>query len=304
MSGNVRQTPPAYLGARANELYRLSTAYPILLPLVLLVIAAILRVVDIFALGVAELVGEAFIHKALGFVLVVLYLWAMGKNVQAIGLHGRLAGKAMLIGGSGVVIVLTIGFALQWAVLRAAGKQASIVVAAIDSRTGLAGGLFFALILVVGNLVNSFMEEGLFRGVMLRHFRVRLSPWQANFLQAALFGIWHLAWPVKDYLTGQADFGSAAGQAVFIVLGASVTGLFYGYLYLKTDSLWAPWLAHTINNTTLNLLHMRTIGGLDADISVGYMTISVGYLALILWTKVLAQRFQMPEVRPWGVSES
>jgi membrane protease YdiL (CAAX protease family) len=138
----------------------------------------------------------------------------------------------------------------------------------------------------------------------LRHFRVRLSPWQANFLQAALFGIWHLAWPVKDYLTGQADFGSAAGQAVFIVLGASVTGLFYGYLYLKTDSLWAPWLAHTINNTTLNLLHMRTIGGLDADISVGYMTISVGYLALILWTKVLAQRFQMPEVRPWGVSES
>jgi membrane protease YdiL (CAAX protease family) len=143
------------------------------------------------------------------------------------------------------------------------------------------------------------MEEGLFRGIMLTHFRIRLSPWQANLLQGVVFGLWHLVWPAKRLVAGQTDLATAISQATIIVLGSTISGLLYGYLYLRTDSLWAPWLAHAINNSTFNLLHIRTIEGLDADIGALYGIVAIGYLAFLLWTKLWPKRLHMAELRPW-----
>jgi membrane protease YdiL (CAAX protease family) len=290
-------------GEHANRLYQLSLARPILVPLVLLSVAVVLRLVDIFLLPLAEATGEAFLHKALGLVMVLLYLWAVGQPLAAIGLHGRLVGKAIFIGAAGMVLVMLITFGVQMGVLRAAGEQAALAVVAIDNKTGLAReGWGFALWLFLGNLINSFMEEGLFRGVMLTHFRLRLSPWRANLLQALVFGLWHVAWPVWRLVNGHADLAAAASEAVIITVASTVSGLAYGYLFLKTDSLWAPWIAHTISNTTLNLLHIRTAGGLDADTAIFGPVLTVGYLALLVWTKVWAKWLRMPELKPWGAS--
>jgi len=284
----------------ANRTYRLSLTYPIGVPLVLFAIAVVLRIVDIFLLPLAEAMGEAFLHKALGFLLVLGYLWAAGRSVQAIGLHGRLAGKALWIGGAGTVLVLLLGYALQWVASSAAGKQPALVITAIDTRTGLTGGLGFALLLVAGNVVNSFMEEGLFRGINLTHFRMRLGPWRANLLQAAIFGVWHVAWPIKHLLDGETDLAGAASEAGIIVLASAISGLAWGYLYLKTNSLWAPWLSHMINNTVLNLVHIQTVGGLDADIGVLYPVITLAYVAMLLWIKFWTARWGMPALRAWN----
>jgi membrane protease YdiL (CAAX protease family) len=288
---------------RAARLYQLSLARPILVPLVLLSIAVVLRLVDIFLLPLAEATGEAFLHKALGLVMVLVYVWAAGQPLAAIGLHGRLVGRAVFIGAVGIVLVLFLTFGVQMGVLRAAGEQAALAVVAIDNKTGLAReGWGFALWLFLGNLINSFMEEGLFRGVMLTHFRLRLSPWRANLLQAVVFGLWHLAWPIWRLVYGHADLAAVSSEAIVIVLASTVSGLAYGYLYLKTDSLWAPWIAHTISNTTLNLLHIQTSGGLDAGTALLGPVLTVGYLALLLWTKVWAKWLRMPELKPWGTS--
>jgi CAAX protease family protein len=286
----------------SNHLYRLSLARPILVPLALLAVAVLFRLVDILVLPIAAATGEAILHKALGFVLVLAYLWAVGQPMAAIGLHGRLVGKAILIGAAGMILVLIVAFGVQWGVLRAAGQQVALAIVAIDSKTGLAReGVGFALYLFVGNLVNSFMEEGLFRGVMLTHFRLRLSPWRANLLQGVLFGLWHLVWPIWRLMNGQADLAAAAFEGAFILVGSTISGLTYGYLFLKTDSLWTSWVAHTLNNTTLNLLHFRTAAGLDADIGVLYPVLAAACLAMLLWAKVWAKRLRMPDLRPWGV---
>jgi membrane protease YdiL (CAAX protease family) len=288
---------------RAARLYQLSLARPILVPLVLLSIAVVLRLVDIFLLPLAEATGEAFLHKALGLVMVLVYVWAAGQPLAAIGLHGRLVGRAVFIGAVGIVLVLFLTFGVQMGVLRAAGEQAALAVVAIDNKTGLAReGWGFALWLFLGNLINSFMEEGLFRGVMLTHFRLRLSPWRANLLQAVVFGLWHLAWPIWRLVYGHADLAAVSSEAIVIVLASTVSGLAYGYLFQKTDSLWAPWIAHTISNTTLNLLHIQTSGGLDAGTALLGPVLTVGYLALLLWTKVWAKWLRMPELKPWGTS--
>ena len=285
----------------SNRLYRLSLARPILIPLCILAVTVLLRIIDVFFLPLAVASGEAILHKALGFALVLVYLWAVGQPLAAIGLHSRSLGQALFIGAAGVVLVLSLGFGVQWLALRAAGETVSLVVAPIDNMTGLARPeLIFALYLLLGNVVNSFMEEGLFRGIMLTHFRIRLSPWRANLLQALIFGLWHLTWPVWRLLNGQADLATTAAQGAFIVLGSSVTGLAYGYLFLKTDNLWASWIAHAINNTTLNLVHVRTVDGLDANVVILQMVLGTGYLALLLWTKWWSQRLRMPELKPWG----
>jgi membrane protease YdiL (CAAX protease family) len=286
---------------RINRLYELSLARPILVPLILLAVAVLLRVMDIMILPFAERWGEAFLHKAVGFVLILAYLWAVGRSLAAIGLRNRQAGRGMLIGAVGTVLVLVLAFGLQWIVSRAAGRHPTLVVAATDNKTGLAKpGLTYALWLLLGNVVNSFMEEGLFRGIMLTHFRVRLSRWQANALQAVLFGLWHIIWPIRHLVAGRIDLSAALSQSILIVIGSTISGLAWGYLFLKTGNLWSSWIAHTINNSTLNLLHVSTVDGLDADTIVLNAMLGVGLLVLMPWTKLWTEKWQMLELKPWG----
>jgi membrane protease YdiL (CAAX protease family) len=158
----------------------------------------------------------------------------------------------------------------------------------------------FALFLLLGNFINSFMEEGLFRGVMLGHFRVSLSFWRANLLQAAFFGIWHLNWPIKQFLTGQLDAGGLASQSFIIFVATGIVGFALGYLYLKTGNLWGPWIMHTINNSVQNMVHIQTIDGLDSDMMIFQVALTLSLVAIILFFRALAKRFQTPELKPWG----
>lgn len=285
--------------ATANSLQRIALEKPILTSLVLLVIAFFFKWVDTFVLRLDERLGEIILCKTLGFVLVIVFVWAAGRSLRDVGLHSRRLGPSLLIGVVITVIALAAGYGVEFA----AQLQSQPVVhfEAIDPRAGVRGGLLFVLWMIFGNLVNSFMEEGLFRGVMLRLFRIKLSFWRANVLQAFLFAIWHLPWVVKWYQTGQIE---AHGGLFFATLSQFLpmllVGFAWGYFYLKTDSLWVPWVAHVLNNTTFNLLHITTVEGLDSGLAIrGLAYLIVALLSMFL-VKYLAERFQMPEVKPWG----
>jgi membrane protease YdiL (CAAX protease family) len=283
----------------ANSLQRISLERPILTSLVLLVIAFFFKWVDTFVLRLDERLGEIILCKTLGFVLVVLFVWAVGRNLRDVGLHSMRLGPSLLIGVVITVIALAVGYGVEFAVQLQ--SQPVVHFAAIDPKAGVTGGLLFALWIVVSNFVNSFMEEGLFRGVMIRLFRVRLSFWRANALQAFLFAIWHLPWVVKWYQTGQIE---AHGGIFFATLSQFLPmlliGFAWGYFYLKTDSLWVPWVAHVLNNTTFNLLHITTIDGLDSGLAIRGATYLVISLLSMLLVKYWAERLQLPEVKPWG----
>jgi len=285
----------------AQNRYEWSIRHIILIPLILFIIAVIFKILDVFVFRLDELLGEIILTKSLGFLLVLAYLWFVGKSVTAIGLHSKSVMKSLIIGATGIIIILLVSYGLQFGILVGAGKEPSLVFTAIDPKAGVTGGLAFALFLFVGNLINSFMEEGLFRGVMLRHFRVSLSFWKANFLQAAFFAIWHLNWPIKQFMTGQLDLGGLVSQSVIVLIATGIVGFALGYLYLKTDNLWAPWIMHTINNTVQNMTHIQTINGLDSDMMVFQVMLTLLLIALIPFFRILAKRFQTPEVKPWGL---
>lgn len=77
-------------------------------------------------------------------------------------------------------------------------------------------------------LIAPIAEELTFRGVTMRYAKKAMPFWVANIFQALLFGIFHM-----NVIQGV--------YAFFIAL-------FLGYVYEKSQSLWAPILFHILFN--------------------------------------------------------
>ncbi len=285
----------------SNWLLSASLQRPGLVMLVLFVLASFIKILDTFVLRLDEMLGEAILTKGLGFVLLVAYVWTCRRTLSDIGFKTRFVGKALLIAAICFVSLYVVSFGAQLVVLRASGEDARLAFSAVDYRTGMTGGLYFGIWLVSANFVNSAMEEGLFRGAMLRHFRRKLPFWGATLLGAGYFSIWHITGPIRNLMDGKVDLGGAAFEAFVILLGTIVAGVVYGYLYLKTDNLWAPFLAHTLNNSIFNVLFIRTSAGLQSGLE--FMSFAIifllGNLALVLPIGFFAKRWNLPEVEPW-----
>jgi membrane protease YdiL (CAAX protease family) len=281
------------------ERQALPARWPVLAPLALFGSALLLRLFDIFVARLDERLGELILSKALGFALIVGYTWWVGQRVAAIGLHTRHLGPALALGAGITVAAFVIAGTVQLVVLE---SGATYAIQALDPKTGMAGGSAFAAWLIAGNVVNSFMEEGLFRGIMLPHFLQRWRFRTANVLQAALFAAWHLVWPLKAYLTGDVSAAGTVAQAGSLLLGTFVAGLVYGYLSWRTDSLWAPWIAHLLHNTTLNLMQVRGSSGDLQPAVVLSVVVVIALACLALAIAPLAKRLTLPRLRPWNAS--
>jgi len=292
--------PPSF--RRQHWLLEISLDRPVLVMLALYLLVWIIKILDTFIFRLDELIGEAILTKALGFVVVVAYVWTAGRRLRDIGFHRRHLSATLATAVVGFGLVYVIAFTAQLAILKASGEEARIVFSAVDPRTGLSGGLLFGLWLVAANLVNSAMEEALFRGVMLRHFLTRRTAWGAILLQAALFSLWHLSWPLRRLIDGNALPGEVAFEAFGLTLSTLVSGVVYGYFTYRTDSLWGVFLAHVINNSVFNVLFISTAAGTQSALEfVPFASIFlIGHLLMIPVVGLVGNRIGLPEARPWG----
>jgi len=144
------------------------------------------------------------------------------------------------------------------------------------------------------------MEEGLFRGVMGRLGRLKFGFKGTTVFTAFMFGIWHLPWVLKYYQLGEIQTGGEIAMSiVFNSVPQFLVGLFYGYLYLKTGSLWGPWIAHAISNSVFNFAHVSSAGGLDVNLPVRAM-VNLGVMLLcLLWVRKVAATNGLKEAAPW-----
>ena len=85
---------------------------------------------------------------------------------------------------------------------------------------------------VVVGLLATFVvpvyEEIFFRGLLHNGLANRLGMWGAIIISSALFGVFH-GFPIQ-------------------IITAFLLGLVLGWLYEKTDNLWAPIICHVVNN--------------------------------------------------------
>ena len=282
------------------QLQQFSITKPILTALVLMAIALFFKWIDTFILRLDERLGEIILSKSLGFILVIMFVWLTRHKLKDIGLHTKRISQSLLIGGSVTLLAYVLAYGVEFLFASGQNAEPQFFVSALDNKMGVTGGYLFALLLVVGNFINAFMEEGLFRGLMIPLFLIKLSFVRTNWLQAFLFGAWHLMWVFKYYQIGTIQTTGEISMSAFMNFAPQlVMGLVWGYMYFKTNSLWTPWISHVLNNSILNLLHVDTLQGMDSFMMIRMPIYIVLALLSLFVVKYLAEKFQMDEVQSW-----
>lgn len=284
--------------SRAEWYNAFSLAQPIIVSLAFFFVVVALRYTEVFVPGLNALPDKSIVSKVLGFILVLRYLRVLRKPISSIGLHSRNFARAFLIGGLSLLILYAALYGVQFYLLNTAGESPKLVFAAIDKQTETMGGLYFTLFYLLGQIFNAFMEEGIFRGVMLPHFMLKFSFWKANILQAFLFGLAHLVWPLSSWVSGQATSGEAVAEAASLLIFTTVGGLVFGYLYYRTDSLWTAVFAHLIDNVVGLFFHIQTASRLNAETDI-MMIASLGFMSLVFLAWAVSKRSNLPSLKPW-----
>ena len=150
----------------------------------------------------------------------------------------------------------------------------------------------------VGLLVNvgvAIGEETVFRGYLLTGLKQAWSKGPALALMMVIFGLFHL----PAYSEG----GMHAGTLTLAILLASLFGLLFGLVYLRTGTLWLPVALHfTWNFVETDLLNLvadstnpNLIGALTslhspltmAELTLGNVvvveTLAFAVIAVVLW---------------------
>jgi membrane protease YdiL (CAAX protease family) len=284
---------------------QLTINHPMWVVCILISVIFSLRIFEVFGLRSDELFGEQFLTKIIGLVLIIGYVVSAKGNLGSIGIHSKYWLFSSMLGFLVMAVGLFVGYGAEWLYLHEVNEDPRFFMAAqghtLIPENIAAGGLFFGVTLLSGNVINSFMEEGLFRGVIITHFGYRIGLTKANLLQACLFGIWHIVWPIRDYLDGQTSLNATLGTSIGYIFLSGLIGFAWGYLYLKTNSLWTSWSAHTLNNTVINFFHVTTVSGMPSTLGlrVGIATLVV--LALLPIVKKITKAKEIQEVETWSL---
>lgn len=143
--------------------------------------------------------------------------------------------------------------------------------AAVMQQTGIASPILFALVIIIQGgaissllgLVIAFGEEYGWR-YYLQNELIKLGKVRGIFLVGLIWGVWHypVIWMGHNY-PGQPVLGTLL-FTIFCVLAAYI----FGYIVLKTGSIWLAAFAHAVNNQVYST--MLFLAGTPENMSLSF----------------------------------
>ncbi len=232
-------------------------------------------------------IGENVFHKVVGIIILAVILKGSNFTWSDIGFQrNSFAGsilKGLLLGS----VCFAISYGLELAIFILQGNAAHLEI--YISSFSLTGSqikntdFVFFLLCVLFNIINVWMEEGVFRGLFIKTFSEAKPFMQANFIAAFLFGIWHIVMPIRSYVNGEMPFAAMVLMGIGYIILAGIMGIKWGLLYRITGNIWVGLGDHLFNNTVAaNMLHVVSLKGADELQIVRIMAAQIISFAFVL----------------------
>lgn len=262
---------------------------PFICILLIYLICFIFRSIEYLAIRTDQsFIGEAFIHKLLGIVVLIIAVRLFSYNWKEIGFNRATFSKqillGLLLGGAIFLIAYTAEFFIQK--VNGASPKLDFFVSSysIDGNQIMNNSFAFVIICILGNIINVTMEEGIFRGLFIRLGEEKYAYTKSMIFSAVLFGLWHIAQAARSYIDGNITLSAAFISALGYAIMTTVGGIKYGLLVKITGSVWMGMAEHFVNNTIVNLLHIVTASGAD---EMQFVRISIAQtlstIFIIIW---------------------
>jgi membrane protease YdiL (CAAX protease family) len=134
--------------------------------------------------------------------------------------------------------------------------------------------------------IPSMFEEVAFRGIALTVFLSKYSERKSIIFSSVGFGLMHLL-----NLTNDRELVWVMGQVVW----AFIIGLFYGYVFVRTGSLWPSMIVHYLGNVLIGSLtgYMQARASIEIQALYGVI-FSLGVVPttlMILWARFFSSRW-------------
>jgi uncharacterized protein len=153
---------------------------------------------------------------------VLVVLWISRSSLSSIYFRRGRFGRAYVIGIIGLVALYVLTFRVL------SHSRFISVHGTLDVNRYLS--LTPTLLLVAGT--NAFLEELLFRGLLMSRLNIAFGPYVATLVQAVIFASWHVGITYTPFVL------------LFIALYVFPVGLLAGYLTRSSGSILPGWLFH------------------------------------------------------------
>lgn len=237
--------------------------------LILFAVCLMVHTIEVMFIRTDETVfAECFINKVFGITALFWVLSRLKMNWRDIGFK-----KEAFLSSTAKGIGICAGsylaaFAAEFIILAAQGRPAHleffVTGFSLTGSTVKLTGAGFVLMCIFFNIINVWMEEGLFRGFFIKYISCGHDRKKALYISSLLFGLWHLVTPVRSLLDGDMSSTEFAVMSVGYVVLSMLMGIKWGLLYQMSGNIWIGMADHFFNNCVVtNLLHVVTADGVD-----------------------------------------
>lgn len=243
---------------------------PVLSCVILFCLCGAARWIEYFVIRTdATILSENFLHKVFGIAVltVVLRMLHSGWGDIGLGRTGAVSGigKGLLLGGG----CFLLAYLVEALILYQANGSVSFAFYVsgflLGRETARQDGLLFFVLCILFNLINVWMEEGVFRGLFMKLLAEKQSFIDSALFIAFLFGIWHWVMPMRDHVEGRISLANLLVMGAGYILLAGIMSIKWSLLYRMTGTLWMGLGDHLFNNAVAtNMLHVISLGEADS----------------------------------------